>query len=245
MRASDLLKEDNEKLGEETIEFDLDQVNVQLKAHKASDPPRHSFRAVYDNKVIAMGEVQKASSDDKDNSASVEEITVNSGYRRRGVAGKIYDAIERHLGYKLVPSADLGAEGEAFWASRRPARSKQKPLIKTNIPNVRLDVSKDGANVTIHAYSRDPEYPTEYNNTIGYVVFDRDGNTLVAADLVVDYFWRKKGVATAMYDHAKSLGFTIKPSTNQLTGGKNLWASRRAKAQDQEPVWEGDQEIHK
>jgi ribosomal protein S18 acetylase RimI-like enzyme len=100
-------------------------------------------------------------------------------------------------------------------------------LIKTNIDGITLHVSADGAIVTIRAEEGDKQ--------VGYVVFDRDGKDLVADDFAVDSDYRGRGIGTAMYNHAKSLGFKIKPSSNQTTMGQKFWKKKR---QDQETVWE-------
>jgi GNAT superfamily N-acetyltransferase len=62
---------------------------------------------------------------------------------------------------------------------------------------------------------------------VGWVNFeDKDGD-LEALDLQVDQKHRRKGIATAMYDFAKDLGNTIKPSTKQTAMGKKFWAGAK------------------
>lgn len=45
-------------------------------------------------------------------------VNINEEYRRKGVSSFLYDYIEKDLGRKLKPSADLLDGGEAFWKNR-------------------------------------------------------------------------------------------------------------------------------
>lgn len=45
-------------------------------------------------------------------------VNINEEYRRKGVSSFLYDYIEKDLGRKLKPSADLLEDGEAFWKAR-------------------------------------------------------------------------------------------------------------------------------
>jgi GNAT superfamily N-acetyltransferase len=89
------------------------------------------------------------------------------------------------------------------------------PKHKVERQGVTLDVSIDGQNVIIHALANDRQ--------LGYVVFDRDGSTLVADDLAMDERYRGQGIARVMYDYVKELGFTIKRSSDQTSAGKHFW----------------------
>ena len=95
-----------------------------------------------------------------------------------------------------------------------------------------LDVKVDGQNVDIRAIVDGKQ--------VGYVVFDRDGKTLIADDLAVDREYRRQGIATKMYDYVKSLGFTVKRSNNQLSRGKLFWD--KSKGEDAK-VWEQEDPI--
>jgi GNAT superfamily N-acetyltransferase len=92
---------------------------------------------------------------------------------------------------------------------------------------IKLDVAIDGANVDIRALR-----PS--GKQMGYVVFDRDGNTLVPDDLAVDDKYQRQGIAKVMYDYVKSLGFKIKASPDQTEAGKAFWQKHRG----EERVWE-------
>jgi len=91
---------------------------IQFKTWERGGVPRHSFRVVYDGKIIAYGEVEKDSEWEDEHGASVQEIVVNHNYRRKGIATKIYNAIERKFNYKLHPSDDVKPDGKEFWKYR-------------------------------------------------------------------------------------------------------------------------------
>ena len=91
---------------------------------------------------------------------------------------------------------------------------------------MKLNVSIDGANVDIRAMVGDRQ--------LGYVVFDRDGNTVVPLDLSVDERYQGQGIAKTMYDYVKSLGFRLEASPDQTEAGKGFWEKHRG----EERVWE-------
>lgn len=93
---------------------------------------------------------------------------------------------------------------------------------------LQLDTKVDGANVDIRALASGKQ--------VGYVVFDRDGNTLVPDDLAVDERFQGQGIAKTMYDYVKSLGFKIEASPDQTEAGKGFWEKHRG----EERVWESD-----
>ncbi len=95
-----------------------------------------------------------------------------------------------------------------------------------------LDVKVDGQTVDIRAIVDGKQ--------VGYVVFDRDGKTLIAGDLAVDREYSRQGIATKMYDYVKSLGFTVKRSDNQLSRGKLFWDKRKGEDVN---VWEQEDPI--
>ena len=129
---------------------------VQFKTLPGPGKPRHSFRVVYDGKVIAYGEVEKDSVHDDEHGASVQEIVVHSRYRRMGIASKIYSAIEHKFGYELHPSDDVKPDGQEFWKARGnlgeasgyipSAKEKNDPRFKTALTvDVRPDAIKKNA----------------------------------------------------------------------------------------------------
>ena len=95
---------------------------------------------------------------------------------------------------------------------------------------IQLDVTIDGANVDIRAISN--------GRQLGYVIFDRDGNTLVADDLSIDDRYKGQGIAAIMYDYAKELGFKVKRSSDQTTAGKYFWDKNKG---EEGNVWENNE----
>lgn len=96
---------------------------------------------------------------------------------------------------------------------------------------IKLNVSIDGVNIDIRAMDGDRQ--------IGYVIFDRDGNTIVPLDLSVDEEHQGQGIAKTMYDYVKSLGFRLEASPDQTEAGKGFWQKHRG----EERVWEDEQPV--
>jgi GNAT superfamily N-acetyltransferase len=98
-----------------------------------------------------------------------------------------------------------------------------------DIGGIKLNVAVDGAEVIIR--------PIVDEYQAGYAVFDRDGNTLVPADLAIDEEFRGQGIAKIIYDYVKSLGFNILRSNDQTRAGKHFWDKNRGEGSQ---VWEHD-----
>ena len=96
-----------------------------------------------------------------------------------------------------------------------------------DIGGIQLNVVADGAEVIIR--------PSVDGYQAGYAVFDRDGSTLVPADLAIDEEFRGQGIAKTIYDYVKSLGFTIRRSSDQTKAGKHFWDKNRG---EDSQVWE-------
>jgi hypothetical protein len=62
---------------------------------------------------------------------------------------------------------------------------------------------------------------------LGYVTFVQEGDTLLPQDLEVDERYRGQGIAAAMYDYAKSLGYRIRRSGQQTDAGAAFWQKHR------------------
>ena len=92
---------------------------------------------------------------------------------------------------------------------------------------IKLNVGIDGQNIDIRALRPDGQQ-------MGYVVFDRDGQTLVPDDLSVDEKYQGQGIAKVMYDYVTSLGFRIEASPDQTEAGTGFWEKHRG----EERVWE-------
>jgi len=62
---------------------------------------------------------------------------------------------------------------------------------------------------------------------LGYVTFVQEGDTLLPQDLEVDERYRGQGIAAAMYDYVKSLGYRIRRSGQQTDAGAAFWQKHR------------------
>ena len=60
---------------------------------------------------------------------------------------------------------------------------------------------------------------------IGWVVFTNRDDVWIAENVYVAPEFRRQGVATLMYQYAKSLGFDIQPSETQTSDGNQMWQS--------------------
>jgi len=73
-----------------------------------------------------------------------------------------------------------------------------------------------------------------HGRTLGSVEFFVDGDVLVADQLEVDERYRGQGIAAAMYDYAKSQGYTIQKSPDLTPDGDHFWNKNRG----DNTVWE-------
>ena len=74
------------------------------------------------------------------------------------------------------------------------------------------------------------------NNVLGSVAFNiGDNNDLDPQDLKVDERYQGQGIARAMYDYAKSKGYTIHRSYDQTPAGAGFWNKHRG---EDVRVWE-------
>ena len=75
---------------------------------------------------------------------------------------------------------------------------------------------------------------------LGSVKFFMDGDTLEADMVEVDERYRGQGIAAAMYDYAKSQGYTVEKSDALTPDGEHFWNKNRG----EEAVWEGVNDPH-
>ncbi len=73
------------------------------------------------------------------------------------------------------------------------------------------------------------EVQTMRGTKLGWVNFEVIDDNLEALDLNVDKQFRRRGLATAMYDFARELGNTIAPSRKQKPLGKLFWTKDHSK----------------
>ena len=92
---------------------------------------------------------------------------------------------------------------------------------------VQLQVTMDGAEVDVRVL--------DSGSQVGYVVFDRDGNTLISNDLAIDDEYQRRGIATEIYNYLRDSGFTIKRSADQTSQGKAFWDKSKGERSE---IWE-------
>jgi GNAT superfamily N-acetyltransferase len=125
-------------------------------------------------------------------------------------------------GYSYYGSGESGESGGDGGGGESMAEGTN-----VDIGGIQLNVVADGAEVIIR--------PSVDGYQAGYAVFDRDGSTLVPADLAIDEEFRGQGIAKTIYDYVKSLGFTIRRSNDQTRAGKHFWNKNRG---EDSQVWE-------
>lgn len=162
----------------------------------------------------------------------------------KGSREKLYDRlVQRYagsLGYTIHQGrTPMGSMAYKFTRKQQGVAESQVVDKRTKMINVgkkvvdvdgiKLNISGDGASIDVIAMSNDG------GKQLGYVIFDRDGNTLVPDDLAVDERYRGQGIAKIMYDYIKSIGFKIQRSFDQTSAGKYFWDKNRG---EDGVVWE-------
>jgi hypothetical protein len=106
------------------------------------------------------------------------------------------------------------------WEGKIKNQTKKYTLKTGEIITLKVDplmLSYDSLNIT--AYDKD-------NNKIGAAYFNSDETNnpkiLSSTDSLVKSQWRRKGVATAIYDFAKTFSYEIIKSKNQTSDGKEF-----------------------
>lgn len=92
---------------------------------------------------------------------------------------------------------------------------------------VQLKITMDGAEVDVRVLDN--------SNQVGYVIFDRDGDTLISNDLAIDDEYQRRGIATEIYNDLRDSGFTIKRSSDQTSFGKAFWDKSKGERSE---IWE-------
>ena len=133
----------------------------------------------------------------------------------------------RSLGRYFFPGYSYYGSGESGESGGDGGGESMAEGNNVDIGGIQLNVMTDGAEVIIR--------PSVDGYQAGYAVFDRDGSTLVPADLAIDEEFRGQGIAKTIYDYVKSLGFTIRRSNDQTRAGKHFWDKNRG---EDSQVWE-------
>lgn len=134
---------------------------------------------------------------------------------------KYFDGGERIKSGPLYPGK-IGLGIPIGEADHEPWSGKQE----VEIAGYTLDVNIDGAAADIRVLKN--------QNQIGYVIFDRDGKTLVADDLAIDKDYQGLGIAKLIYDYVKNLGYVVKRSVDQTRAGQGFWDKHRPN----KSIWE-------
>ena len=128
--------------------------------------------------------------------------------------------------YEMPNCSNQGVTEDEHDTQPRP-RVVDSMKSMVDVGGIQLNVAIDGAEVSIR--------PVVDGYQAGYVVFDRDGRTLVPDDLAIDDEFRGRGIAKIIYDYVKSLGFTIRRSSDQTRAGKHFWDKNRG---EDGMIWE-------
>jgi predicted GNAT family acetyltransferase len=141
---------------------------------------------------------------------------------------QVYDSIDKIMTRIAKTHSISGQKLHDLWVDRY----KQVPdtwIMNEDASGIDFDMQFDDdtgsfATVTARAQGR----------TLGSVKFFMDGDTLEADMVEVDDRYRGQGIAAAMYDYAKSQGYTIEKSSNLTPDGDHFWNKNRG----EETVWE-------
>jgi GNAT superfamily N-acetyltransferase len=107
-------------------------------------------------------------------------------------------------------------------------------IIEDAEPKVQ-QAQRDGLDLTAHRHGNELTIDADtHGRNLARVVFDVNGQTVVARDLLVDERYRGQGIAASMYDWAKELGYRVQRSADQTDAGKQFWNKNRGSKQ----VWE-------
>ena len=104
--------------------------------------------------------------------------------------------------------------------------SKQQGVTEDSYNGIEISMQRDDDEIMVRASAG--------GRQLGSVLFiDYDG-ALMPQDLEVDERYRGQGIAAAMYDYVKSLGYKIRRSGQQTDAGAGFWAKHRPNSN----VWE-------
>lgn len=146
---------------------------------------------------------------------------------------KLYDRLvqryARAWGYRAF-RADNG-DIVIYELSRLGRGLAEADELKEDTSGIDFDMEFDddtGSFVTVTARA--------HGRVLGSVKFFMDGDHLEADMVEVDERYRGQGIAAAMYDYAKSQGYTIEKSSDLTPDGDHFWNKNRG----EEPVWENN-----
>lgn len=181
-------------------------------------------------------------------------LYVVSEFERKGIASRMYDYV-KSLGYAVKRSTDQTYMGKAFWDKHRGEGSQvweqeetvdegsDRAYYEGIFDRFRKNPTTSRHGFDLEAFGDQKEYQITASvngETIGRVLFDINGKTLIAKDLMVNPAYRGKGVSKIIYDWAKDLGYTLQRSSNQTDAGKRFWDKNRG---EEGKIWEQEETV--
>jgi hypothetical protein len=111
-------------------------------------------------------------------------------------------------------------------------QSSSEEFIDYNGLKMTMYINNKAKSMTIRAYDKSG------NEELGEVIFTiRNNNLLYPIDLRVNERFHRQGIASSMYDFAKSHGYIIQRSQYQTISGKAFWDKHRGPSVS---IWEQD-----
>jgi GNAT superfamily N-acetyltransferase len=149
------------------------------------------------------------------------------------------DNAQVRLPQEKLPRWTAGKTGDAEVLDKttgtwNPVKENAVNESREEFEGMTIEMIKNGHVLVIHALD------DWGNNVLGSVVFNiGDNNDLDPQDLKVDERYQGQGIARAMYDYAKSKGYTIHRSYDQSDAGAGFWNKHRG---EDVRVWENLEE---
>lgn len=136
------------------------------------------------------------------------------------IVARYSDGYLELIGGNTRLTAQMAKDGQAkVWLFNVPEELTQG-VAEDQVNGIKLKVHQDDDGLIVKALAN--------GKTLGYAefFFDEEGN-LDPQDLTVLEPYQKQGIAKAMYDHVKSLGYDIVRSWSQTSAGKGFWDKHR------------------
>ena len=182
--------------------------NVDLDFDGLEEPKKQRFQDAFKRGTIEMSIAVKFSDKDYDLIAGNTRL---SGLVKNGIDPKIW----------IVDLSNLSENYAAGKVEGKSTPQTKGYTLKTGeVITLEVDPSRlTYGSLNITAYDKD-------NNKIGAAYFNSDETNdpkiLSSTDTSVKPDWRRKGVATAIYNFAKTFGYKIVKSTNQTPQGNKF-----------------------
>lgn len=120
-----------------------------------------------------------------------------------------------------------------------PPMKKSEAYDKLRKMGMKGDWKKEGYKIELHGGGTEPDAYVMFNgNQVGRLTTKDLGNgNIKATSVLVDAAHRRKGLATAMYQHIEqNTGKKFTPSTGQYDDGKALWSQQNRPFGKSEPI---------